>query len=64
MPEPVDWSMTTYEGNRRRQHLSFLALPFREKIIRIQEMEAVAAHFASLRDKKKKSAALPKFPTK
>jgi hypothetical protein len=48
-PDKVDWSLTTYEGNRRRQHQEFRALSFREKLKRIEEMEAVAEHFAARR---------------
>lgn len=49
MPESIDWSVTTYEGNRRRQHQEFRSLSFREKLARIEEMGEVAAHFASRR---------------
>lgn len=43
----IDWSATTYEGNRLRQHEEFLALPFREKIRAIEGLGKVAAWFAS-----------------
>jgi len=42
MTDPIDWSQTTHEGNRRRQHLEFLALPLREKFLRIEQMCDVA----------------------
>jgi hypothetical protein len=32
MPEEVDWSQASFEGNRLRQHREFLALPLREKL--------------------------------
>jgi hypothetical protein len=48
-PDGIDWSLTTYEGNRRRQHEEFRALPLREKLARIEQMEAVAEHFSSRR---------------
>jgi hypothetical protein len=47
MPDPIDWSLTTFEGNRRRQHQEFLALPFSEKLDRIEEMADIAAEFAA-----------------
>jgi len=46
MPESIDWSLTTYEGNRRRQHAEFRALTLREKLLRIEELGEVAAHLA------------------
>jgi hypothetical protein len=41
----IDWSLTTWEGNRRRQRDEFRRLSFREKIERIEQMEDVAALF-------------------
>ncbi|MEX2220063.1 MAG: hypothetical protein WD749_15030 [Phycisphaerales bacterium] len=46
MDEPIDWSLGTFEGLRRRQHEEFYALPFREKLERIEQMAEVAALFA------------------
>lgn len=43
----IDWTATTFEGNRRRQHEEFLALPFREKIKAIEMLGEMAAWFAS-----------------
>lgn len=43
----IDWTATTFEGNRLRQHDEFLALPFREKIKVIVSLGEVAAWFAS-----------------
>ena len=50
MPDEVDWSVTTFEGNRRRQHEEFRALSFREKLMRIEQMSAVVEFFLSRRD--------------
>ena len=50
MAESVDWSLTTFEGNRRRQHLEFLQLPFREKLLVIERLGEVAALLTSARD--------------
>ena len=47
MPEPIDWSLTTFEGNRRRQHEAFRALSFREKLVRLEQMGEVARIFAA-----------------
>jgi hypothetical protein len=41
-PEAEDWSAATREGNRRRQRLAPMALPLREKIKLLEEMEEVA----------------------
>lgn len=46
MPDETDWSAATIAGNRRRQHEEFRALSFREKIICIEQMSAVAARLA------------------
>ena len=35
MPESIDWTVTTYEGNRRRQHEEFRAISFGEKLARV-----------------------------
>ncbi len=42
MPEPVDWSLTTWDGQRLRQHREFLALPFREKMQQLEELARTA----------------------
>jgi hypothetical protein len=44
-----DWSSTSWEGNRLRQHREYLALPFREKLRRLEQLAEVAAVFAALR---------------
>ncbi|MGH2570884.1 MAG: hypothetical protein ACRDGR_06640 [bacterium] len=49
MTEPIDWSVTTWEGNRRRQHREFQALSFREKMEVIEQMGEVEALFAAKR---------------
>jgi hypothetical protein len=40
--EDIDWSLTTFEGVELRQMREFYALPFREKIKAIEEMNEVA----------------------
>ena len=49
MPEQPDWRATSWEGNRLRQHREFLALPFREKLRRLEQTAEVAALFAARR---------------
>ena len=43
--EEIDWSLTTWEGSRRRQHQEYYALPFSEKLRRLEEMAEFAASF-------------------
>lgn len=43
----INWTITTFEGNRHKQHEAFLALPFREKIKAIESLGEVTAWFAS-----------------
>lgn len=49
MSDPVDWSLTSWDGNRLRQHREFLALSFREKLEVMEELSEVAAFFAERR---------------
>ena len=43
--DDIDWSLTTWEGSRRRQHQEYLALPFSEKLRRLEQMEEFAQLF-------------------
>lgn len=38
MNDPIDWSVTSWEGSRRQQHREYLALPFREKLGILEQM--------------------------
>lgn len=49
MDNGIDWSLTTWEGSRRQQHLDFAALPFRRKLEVIEELAELAAIFAEAR---------------
>ena len=49
MTDYPDWSLATWEGNRRRQHQDFRALPFREKLKVLEELGEVARFFAERR---------------
>ena len=59
MPEPIDWSLTTFEGNRRRQHEAFRALSFREKLLRLEQMSEVAQIFVADKLRRRGSSARP-----
>jgi hypothetical protein len=50
MHDPIDWSLTTFEGLRRHQHQEFMALSFREKIAVIEQLEQIAASFTARRE--------------
>lgn len=49
MLDEIDWSVTTFEGNRRRLHREFHALTFRQKLEIIEQLGEVAAFFAERR---------------
>jgi hypothetical protein len=59
VPDEFDWSLTTWDGNRRRQHQEFLALPFRRKLEILEEMAEVAETFAR---KRQSRAACDRWP--
>ncbi|NBX33153.1 MAG: hypothetical protein EBR07_10605, partial [Planctomycetes bacterium] len=46
-PEPTDWSLATFAGLRRAQHEAFQALSFREKLLRLEEMDEVVKQLAA-----------------
>ena len=46
-PEPTDWSLATFAGLRRAQHEAFRALSFRDKLLRLEEMDEVAKQLAA-----------------
>lgn len=49
MPDDPIWRLGTWEGNRRRQHEEFRALPLRDKIAIIEQLGEVTALFAARR---------------
>ena len=49
MSDEIDWSLTTWEGNRRRQHEEFRALSFREKVAVIEQLGEVEELLAKRR---------------
>ena len=49
MADEAVWRLGTWEGNRRRQHEEFRALPLREKIAVIEQLAEVTALFAARR---------------
>ncbi|MSR06794.1 MAG: hypothetical protein EXR93_07005 [Gemmatimonadetes bacterium] len=49
MADQPDWSLATWEGNRRQQHREFLVLSFREKVKVVEHLADVARFFAARR---------------
>lgn len=47
--DSVDWSVTTFEGNRLRQHQEFMRLSFREKLLVIERLGELTPLFESAR---------------
>lgn len=45
----IDWSLTTFEGLRRKQHQEFAALSFAEKLERVEQMNEIVEMFAAAR---------------
>lgn len=52
MPDDIDWSLTTFEGLRRKHQQDFAALPFARKLEIIEEMNEVAEMFDEARRKR------------
>jgi hypothetical protein len=46
MADEPDWTLATWEGNRRIQHREFQALSFREKLRVIESLGEVTDFFA------------------
>ena len=57
MSDEIDWTLTTWEGNRRRQHAEFRALPLRAKLTIIEQMGEVGERFARLRAERQSAGA-------
>jgi hypothetical protein len=49
MPNWVDWGVTTFEGNRLRQHQEFMRLSFRDKLLVIERLCELTPLFESAR---------------
>lgn len=49
MDEGIDWNLTTWEGNRLRQHREFQALPFRRKLEVVEQLGDLARLFTAHR---------------
>lgn len=47
----IDWSLTTWKGNRLQQHREFQALSFRQKLQVIEEMADFSRATMELRSK-------------
>ncbi|MBL8887742.1 MAG: hypothetical protein JNK16_13875 [Phycisphaerales bacterium] len=66
MAEEIDWSLTTFEGLRRKQRLEFVALSFEEKLERLEQMSEIAEMFEANRQVERNPGAAvnPKTSTK
>ncbi len=49
MPESADCTLPSWAESRLRQHREFLALPFRQKVVILEQLGEVAEHFAARR---------------
>lgn len=45
MSDEIDWNRATFEGNRPRQMQEFAALPFRERLERVEQLNALVEWF-------------------
>jgi hypothetical protein len=45
--EPIDWSLTTWEGARREQLRRWAELPLERIILALEEMEEIAARLGT-----------------
>lgn len=59
VPDEIDWSLTTFEGLRRKQRQEFAALSFEEKLERVEQMGELVEMFEAQR-KARQQAALKK----
>jgi hypothetical protein len=48
--EPVDWSLTTFEGARREQMRRWAALPLERMVAALEEMEQLASWAGARRE--------------
>lgn len=61
----VDWSLVTHEGLRLHQHRQFLALPFIEKLKRLEDMCEVGRWFeARRREREERASQSPRRDSK
>jgi len=59
MPDEIDWSATTHDGNRRRQHEEFRARSFREKLEALEASGELVKFFASRLAKRRQAKQEP-----
>ncbi|MEP7243806.1 MAG: hypothetical protein ABI885_08975 [Gammaproteobacteria bacterium] len=55
--EPIDWSLTTWEGARREQQRRWANLSLREIILALEDMQELAERLSSSPNLKSKPAA-------
>lgn len=51
--DDIDWDKTTWEGSRREQLRRWRALTLRERLLAVEEMAELSAHFRELRAQRK-----------
>lgn len=59
--DEIDWSLTTFEGLRRKQRQEFAALSFEEKLERVEQMGDLVEIFEARRKARNQKAA-PEVP--
>lgn len=57
VPDEIDWSLTTFEGLRRKQRQEFAALSFEEKLERVEQMGELVEMFEAQRKARNEKAA-------
>lgn len=50
IPDPIDWSLTSWKGSRRAQLRRSRALSLREKLLALEQMTEIAEHFGRMRE--------------
>jgi len=55
----VDWSITTFEGNRREQLRRWAELPFENVLAALEEMEDIARALGSLPEQARRPSSEP-----
>jgi CRISPR-associated protein Csx17 len=48
--DPIDWTLTTWEGSRRAQLRRWCALTLRERLVALDEMTDLASRFTEMRE--------------
>lgn len=62
VPDEIDWSLTTFEGLRRKQRQEFAALSFEEKLERVEQMGELVEMFEAQRKARQQGAVENRSP--